>query len=209
MIKLPKVSSEIKYKNQYFVHETKKKTFNKKHLDLTTKEYQTHQFVNFLSQPVKDFLGEQVCSQLKELNYANWYEYDDKEWCHCLRGFVNTKHGNCKLSLIKQQQNKKHKKQDNTITLKIVVDPYSIIGGRFWEIRLDKETGEIVSSNFDWGLNPLNMTQEELTMFEIENNYPFNFEDINKRNYQKCLDNLGLVHGVVEVFQVHNIGFPV
>ena len=65
---------------------------------------------------------------------------------------------------------------------------------------MDKETGEIVSSNFDWGLNPLNMAQEELTMFEIENNYPFNFEDINKRNYQKCLDNAGLVHGVVEVF---------
>ena len=113
MIKLPKVSSEIKYKNQYFVHETKKKTFNKKHLDLTTKEYQTHQFVNSLSQPVKDFLGEQVCSQLKELDYyANWYDYEDKEWCHHLRGFVNTKHGKCKLSLIKQQQNKKHKKQD-------------------------------------------------------------------------------------------------
>ena len=171
MIKLPKVSSEIKYKNQYFVHETKKKTFNKKHLDLTTKEYQTHQFVNSLSQPVKDFLGEQVCSQLKELNYYdNWYECDDKEWYHCLRGFVNTKHGNCKLLLIKRQQNKKHKKQDNTITLKIVPDPYFIIGERFWEIRLDKETGEIVSSNFDFGLNPLNMTQEEYTLFCLEHN---------------------------------------
>ena len=127
MIKLPKVSSEIKYKNQYFVHETKKKTFNKKHLDLTTKEYQTHQFVNSLSQPVKDFLGEQVCSQLKELDYANWYEYDDKEWCHYLRGFVNTKHGNCKLSLIKQQQNKfilnlkRNRKNNKNLLVQMVI----------------------------------------------------------------------------------------
>lgn len=209
MIKLPKVSSETKYKNQYFVHETKKKTFNKKHLDSTTKEYQTHIFVNSLSQPVKDFLGEQVCSQLKELNYANWYKYDAKEWCHCLKGFVNTKYGNCQLFLIKQQQNKKHLKQDTTILLKIVENPYSVFSN-CWEVSLDKETGEIISSNFEWGLNPFNMSPEELTLFEIENNYEFNFEDITKQDYQKYLDKHWneLVHGVTGVLQVHNIGFP-
>lgn len=191
MIKLPKVSSETKYKNQYFVHETNKKTFNKKHLDLTTKEYQTHMFVSSLSQPVKDFLGEQVCSQLKELNYANLYEYDDNEWLCCIKGVVNTKYGNTQLSLIKQQQNIKHQKQDNTITLKIVEDAYSFLGERFWKVSLDKETGEIVSSDFEWGLNPLNMSPEELTLFELENNYPFNFEEINKRNCQKYLDKVG------------------